>query len=117
MYCCGPCRGHRHGHSRRHFVWCGLTTSLGVLLNGGLSPRGSTAAAQTAETASAALEVLRNERRLGEELRWSRVDNCELLSRLCSLRGSTLSACWSEKSILDGTLDAAAGREGEVIRL
>jgi membrane dipeptidase len=52
---CRPC----HGHSRRHFVWGGLTTSLGVLLNGGLSPHGSTAAAQTAETASAALEVLR----------------------------------------------------------
>lgn len=55
MDCCGP----GHVHSRRHCIWSGLLGSLGVLLSGGTQPRGSTAAAQTAETASAALAVLR----------------------------------------------------------
>jgi membrane dipeptidase len=55
MDCCGQ----GHVHSRRQCLWNGLLTSVGVLLSGGLQPRGSTAAAQTAETTSAALDVLR----------------------------------------------------------
>jgi membrane dipeptidase len=40
-------------------MWSTMLSSVGVLLAGGGRPRGSTAAAQTAETASAALGVLR----------------------------------------------------------
>jgi len=40
-------------------MWSTVLTSIAAMLSGGLEPRGSTAAAQTAETASAALEVLR----------------------------------------------------------
>ncbi len=36
-----------------------MLTSVGAMLGGGVGPRGSTVAAQTAETASAALDVLR----------------------------------------------------------
>lgn len=53
MNCCG------HVHSRRHCLWSGLLASVGLLLSGGIAPRGSTAAAQTAETTTAALDVLR----------------------------------------------------------
>jgi membrane dipeptidase len=40
-------------------MWSTVLTSVGAMLGGGVAPRGSTAAAQTAETASAALDVLR----------------------------------------------------------
>jgi hypothetical protein len=40
-------------------MWRTVLSSVGAMLGGGVGPRGSTAAAQTAETASAALEVLR----------------------------------------------------------
>src|ERR1700732_3110204 len=57
MDCCG--HGHCHGFTRRQ--WMGRTplSSVGAMLAGGVGPRGSTAAAQTAEAASAALDVLR----------------------------------------------------------
>jgi len=53
------CCGHAHALSRRRWMWSALLTSVGAMLSGGVGPRGSTAAAQTAETASAALDVLR----------------------------------------------------------
>src|SRR5438067_409176 len=53
MDCCG------HALTRRHWMWSTMLSSVGVLLAGGGRPVGSTAAAQTAETASAALDVLR----------------------------------------------------------
>jgi membrane dipeptidase len=40
-------------------MWSTVLTSVGAMLSGGLAPRGSSAAAQTAETTSAALDVLR----------------------------------------------------------
>jgi membrane dipeptidase len=40
-------------------MWGSALTSVGAMLGGGVGPRGSTAAAQTAEAASAALKVLR----------------------------------------------------------
>jgi membrane dipeptidase len=40
-------------------MWSTAVTSLGAMLGGGVGPRGSTAAAQTAENAAAALDVLR----------------------------------------------------------
>src|SRR5262249_54414280 len=43
----------------RHWMWDTALVSVGAMLAGGVGPRGSTAAAQTAETASAALDVLR----------------------------------------------------------
>src|SRR5258705_13248564 len=59
MDCCG--HGHCHGHALTHrrWMWGTVLTSVGAMLAGGVGPRGSTAAAQTAETASAALDVLR----------------------------------------------------------
>ena len=54
------CCGHGHGVTRRHWMWSTTLSSIGVMLAGGIGPRGSTAAAQTAENASAALQVLRN---------------------------------------------------------
>ena len=59
MDCCG--HGHCHGHAltRRQWMWSTVLSSVGAMLVGGVGPRGSTAAAQTAETASAALDVLR----------------------------------------------------------
>lgn len=58
MDCCG--HGH-YGHAltRRQWMWSTVLSSVGAMLAGGVAPRGSTAAAQTAETASAALDVLR----------------------------------------------------------
>jgi membrane dipeptidase len=53
------CCGHGHALTRRQWMWSTVLTSLGTLLGGGVALRGSTAAAQTAETASAALDVLR----------------------------------------------------------
>src|SRR5689334_16106039 len=54
MDCCG------HALTRRNWMWGTILTSVGAVIGGGLEPRGSTAAAQTAATASAALEILRN---------------------------------------------------------
>ena len=55
MDCCGD----THGLTRRHWLWSTTLASIGALLAGGVAPGGSTAAAQTAENASAALDVLR----------------------------------------------------------
>jgi membrane dipeptidase len=54
------CCGHWHAPTPRHGMWSTASTSLGAMLAGDVGPRGSTAAAQTAETASLALNVLRN---------------------------------------------------------
>ena len=61
MDCCGHVHGLCHGHAltRRQWMWSTVLTSVGAMLTGGGGPLGSTAAAQTAETASAALDVLR----------------------------------------------------------
>jgi membrane dipeptidase len=53
MECCG------HALTRRNWMWGSMLTSVGAMLGGGVGSPGSTAAAQTAETASAALDVLR----------------------------------------------------------
>jgi membrane dipeptidase len=53
MECCG------HALTRRNWMWGSILTSVGAMLGGGVAPRGSTAAAQTVETASAALDILR----------------------------------------------------------
>jgi membrane dipeptidase len=53
------CCSHGHAFTRRQAIWSTMLTSVGAMLAGGIGPRGSTAAAQTAETASAALDVLR----------------------------------------------------------
>jgi membrane dipeptidase len=53
------CCGHGHALTRRQWMWSTVLGSVGAMLAGGVAPRGSTAAAQTAETASAALDVLR----------------------------------------------------------
>ncbi len=53
------CCGYGNGFAPRHWMWNSPLTSLGALLAGDTGPRGSTAAAQVAETASVALDVLR----------------------------------------------------------
>src|SRR6516162_86215 len=53
------CCGHRYEVTRRHWMWGAALSSVGAMLAGEVGPRGSTASAQTAETASAALDVLR----------------------------------------------------------
>jgi hypothetical protein len=53
------CCGHGHALAPRHWMSSTALTSVGAMLAGDVGPRGSTAAAQTAETASAALDVLR----------------------------------------------------------
>ena len=53
------CCGHHHALTRRRWMWSTLT-SVAAMVGGGLERRGSTAAARTAETAAAALDVLRN---------------------------------------------------------
>jgi len=53
MDCCG------HTLAARQWMWSTALTSAGAMLAGEVGPRGSTAAARTAETASAALDVLR----------------------------------------------------------
>jgi membrane dipeptidase len=53
------CCGHGPTLTPRHWMSSTALTSVGAMLAGEAGPRGSTAAAQTAETASAALEVLR----------------------------------------------------------
>src|SRR4029077_15733707 len=55
MDCCGL----GHGLTHRPWIWGAALTSVGAVLAGEVGPHGSTAAAQTAETASAALDVLR----------------------------------------------------------
>jgi membrane dipeptidase len=61
MDCCGHGAGHFHGHTltRRQWMWSTVLSSVGAMLGGGVGPHGSTAAAQTAETAATALDVLR----------------------------------------------------------
>ena len=53
------CCGHGHVLTRRRWIWSTLT-SVAAMVGGGVEPRGSTAAAQTAETVAAALAVLRD---------------------------------------------------------
>ena len=53
------CCGHGHALTRREWMWSTALGSVGAMLAGGVGPRGSTASAQTAEIASAALEILR----------------------------------------------------------
>jgi membrane dipeptidase len=55
MDCCGQ----RHTLTPRRWMWSSAFTSVGAMLAGGAAPRGSSAAADTAANASAALEVLR----------------------------------------------------------
>ena len=59
MDCCGGCNCQGHAFTRRQWMWSTAVTSVGAMLTGGMALRGSTAAAQTAENASAALDVLR----------------------------------------------------------
>jgi membrane dipeptidase len=55
------CCGHAHGHAAAlgPWLWNAPLASVGAMLAGEAGPRGSSAAADTAETASAALDVLR----------------------------------------------------------
>jgi membrane dipeptidase len=53
------CCGHGYTLTPRHWILSTAMTSFGAMLGGHVGPRGSTAAAQTAETASSALDVLR----------------------------------------------------------
>ena len=60
MDCCSiECGCHGHSFTRGRWMWGAALTSVAAMLGGGVGPRGSTAAAQTAENASAALDVLR----------------------------------------------------------
>jgi membrane dipeptidase len=52
------CCGHGHPLTPRHWMWSTPLASVGAMLAGDVGARGSTAAAQTAETASEALDVL-----------------------------------------------------------
>jgi len=54
MNCCG------HAHTHAPSIWSPALIPVGAMLNGEAGPLGSTAAAETAETASAALDALRN---------------------------------------------------------
>jgi membrane dipeptidase len=53
------CCGHGQAVAPRHGLWSMAATPVGAMLAGAGAPRGSTAAARTAETASAALGILR----------------------------------------------------------
>jgi len=53
------CCGHGPAVAPRHGLWSTAAISVGAMLAGGAGPHGSTSAARTAETASAALETLR----------------------------------------------------------
>jgi membrane dipeptidase len=53
------CCGHAHVLTRRQWIWSTALTSVAAMLAGGVASRGSTAAAQTAEGAAAALAVLK----------------------------------------------------------
>jgi membrane dipeptidase len=55
MDCCGQA----HVLAPRHWMWGTARASVDAMLAGEVGPRGSTAAAQAVETASAALDVLR----------------------------------------------------------
>jgi membrane dipeptidase len=54
------CCAHGHVAAPQPWVWSTPPVSVGAMLAGGAGPRGSTAAAQTAETTAVALAVLRN---------------------------------------------------------
>ena len=54
------CCGYGHFVAPQPWVWSTPLVSVGAMLAGAAGPRGSTAAAQTAETTAAALAVLRN---------------------------------------------------------
>ena len=54
------CCGHGHVAAPQPWVWGAPLVSIGAMLAGEVGPRGSTHAAQTAETTAAALAVLRN---------------------------------------------------------
>ena len=54
------CCGHGHVIAPPPWVWSTPPVSVGAMLAGNAGPRGSTEAAQSAETAAAALGVLRN---------------------------------------------------------
>src|SRR5438874_8281717 len=53
------CCGHGNPLAPRHSMWSAVLAPVGAMLAGDVGPRGSTAAARAAETAAAALEVLR----------------------------------------------------------
>jgi membrane dipeptidase len=53
------CCGHGHVFARNPGMWSTTMIPAPAILTGGVAPRGSTAAAKTAETASVALDVLR----------------------------------------------------------
>src|SRR6266404_822900 len=53
------CCSHGYASTPRHWMWSTALAPVGAMLAGDVGPRGSTVAAQTAETASAALDVLR----------------------------------------------------------
>ena len=53
------CCGHGYALRPREWMWSQALTSIGAMLAGDCGPRGSTAAARTTETASAAVDVLR----------------------------------------------------------
>jgi membrane dipeptidase len=60
MDCCSPhCFFHSHLFTRRLWMWSTAVGAVAAMFAGGVGPHGSTAAAQTSETASAALNVLR----------------------------------------------------------
>src|SRR6266404_6334508 len=59
MDCCGRCNCHGHAFTRRQWMWGTAVTSVGAMFAGGIGMRGTTAAAQTAENTTAALDVLR----------------------------------------------------------
>jgi membrane dipeptidase len=59
MDCCGGCNCHGHAFTRRQWMWGTVVSSVGAMLAGGIGMRGTTAAAQTAENTTAALDVLR----------------------------------------------------------
>lgn len=61
MHCCTiDCCGHAHGHGiTRRWMWRTALSSVAAMLVGGAAAPGSSAAAGTAERASAALAVLR----------------------------------------------------------
>ena len=54
------CCGHSHVAAPQPWAWSTPLASVGAMLAGDVGPRGSTQAAQTAETTAAALAVLRN---------------------------------------------------------
>lgn len=59
MDCCGGCNCLGHSFTRRQWMWGTVAASVGTMLAGGTGMLGTTAAAQTAEDTTAALDVLR----------------------------------------------------------